>query len=711
MQIYKSLRLDWIYPLLLGTIAFWMVAGFTPINPQNIGWLLGRLDPTQHYLGWDFYRHADWTSPIGLNPKFGLDISSSIVYSDSIPLLAIPLKLISPLLPSQFQYLGPWIFLCFILQSWCAWKIAGLFCNDNLLRILASVLFIFCPPLLWRLNTPAGGHAALLSHFFILWALYLSLASNQTRKTLMWSLLFSASVLTHFYLFAIVSVIWLTDLACYIYIQKTSSGLKRAFNEFIIIISCVLICAWQAGYFTIAATLNNERGYGFYGMNVLGPLDPQGWSYIIGEVTNPSDWGEGFSYLGLGLIAAILFALIGSLRKSQKGNIKYLNLGPKFTFFLLMAAGLIIFSISNRIGLGNYSISLSIPAWAISKADILRSSARMFWPVYYLITIATFVLIIQGFSKRSATLILSLCIAIQIIDTSRGWLNIRNSLAVDKSYEINPPKLSNPFWNEAASHYQNIVLAPALDMPPNWEQFAMLATKYRLGTNSIHMARIDIDRQYAANKKLDDQINTGNFDRSTLYIVEDRYVIAASATKSSDSVLARINDLNVLAPGWDQCNDCPTIKNSLLIKSSQFSPHLMHPIYFSTGSPYLSYYLRSGWSWPESWGTWSDNTKAILNFSWPSKRVNTLNLVLNAFQGGEVAQNIKVSINGQPYQKYSLAKETNNEITIVFSAGMKAEKYLSVEFEIESPKRPYDISINNGDKRKLGIGIISATFK
>ena len=50
--------LSFLYPLLLGAIAFFMVVGFEPLNPVNAGWILGRLDPTQHYLGWLFYRNS-----------------------------------------------------------------------------------------------------------------------------------------------------------------------------------------------------------------------------------------------------------------------------------------------------------------------------------------------------------------------------------------------------------------------------------------------------------------------------------------------------------------------------------------------------------------------------------------------------------------------------------------------------------------------------
>ena len=216
--------LSFLYPLLLGAIAFFIVVGFEPLNPLNAGWILGRLDPTQHYLGWLFYRNGPWTIPIGLNPLFGQDLSSSIVYSDSIPLLAIPLKAISFVLPEKFHYFGLWIFGCFILQAWLAWKILGIYTKDTALKLFGCGLFVFFPPMLWRINTPAGGHAALVGHFLILWALYLILRPSQKKSPLLWILLLSLSVLTHFYLFTIIALLWITHLLNHRYIQNDISN-------------------------------------------------------------------------------------------------------------------------------------------------------------------------------------------------------------------------------------------------------------------------------------------------------------------------------------------------------------------------------------------------------------------------------------------------------------------------------------------------------
>jgi len=104
-------------PLLLGCIFFYSVVGIGPLDPQNLSWIFGRFDPPQHYLGWSFYRNSPWSLPIGSNPNYGIDIGSSVVYSDSVPIMAIFFKLLSPFLGSPFQYFGIWLLICFALQA------------------------------------------------------------------------------------------------------------------------------------------------------------------------------------------------------------------------------------------------------------------------------------------------------------------------------------------------------------------------------------------------------------------------------------------------------------------------------------------------------------------------------------------------------------------------------------------------------------------
>jgi len=703
--------LSFLYPFILGAITFFLTVGFTHLDPNNAHWILGRLDPTQHYLGWLFYRSGEWTFPVGLNPLFGQDLSSSIVYSDSIPLLAIPLKLLGPLLPERFHYFGLWIFASLILQAWFAWRILSLYTQSDAIRIFACSLFVFFPPLLWRINTPAGGHSALVGHFLVLWALFLILRPSQNNRWLLWVLLLSTSVLTHFYLFAIIVFLWLSDLANHYFIQKNLS-MKQVIYEIALALLCVLFLAWQAGYFVITASLNNDRGYGFYGMNVLGLIDPQGWSYVLSDRTNPSSWGEGFAYLGLGVITAGLIAGL-TLLKSHSKNIENLKVFfNQHRYLGLLIVFLTFFAISNHVGIGDWSFTYPLPEWLLRIADALRSSARLFWPVQYLLIIAIVIAIIRSYSHKIAISILATCCILQIVDTSNGWLKNRDQLAAEYPADLYAQALSNPFWNEAALHYRNLTLVPSVNRPPNWENFAIYAASHHLTTNAVHMARVDLEKQEASNTKLNQEIETGQFDNNTLYVVENRFVISALANAPSNTAIAKIDTFNIIAPGWNQCGKCPPIQPSLILTKDRFTSELGETISFANSSPDRSYYLRSGWSWSEDWGTWSDSKTAILNLSWPMQSPKSISLKFDTFvvKGKHPIQEIDVKVNGVFYKRLVLNQVYDNKLEITFIPEMKVSKYLAIEFEMHNLARPVDLIEDRPDHRKLGVGVRSAVF-
>ena len=79
--------------LFFGTLAFVLLTGGSILLPSNDQWLMIG-DAAQHQIGWEFFRStALFQWPIGLNPSLGLVFSSSIVFTDSIPLASFCLNL------------------------------------------------------------------------------------------------------------------------------------------------------------------------------------------------------------------------------------------------------------------------------------------------------------------------------------------------------------------------------------------------------------------------------------------------------------------------------------------------------------------------------------------------------------------------------------------------------------------------------------------
>lgn len=105
---------------LLGALVFLVLYGVRVLDPVCVDWILNNPspDPSQHYLGWVFYRRSGWHLPyLGANYSAIYPYRTSILYTDSIPLLAVVCKLLGGVLPARFQYLGLWGLFCYAMRA------------------------------------------------------------------------------------------------------------------------------------------------------------------------------------------------------------------------------------------------------------------------------------------------------------------------------------------------------------------------------------------------------------------------------------------------------------------------------------------------------------------------------------------------------------------------------------------------------------------
>ena len=166
---------------LLGALVFLLIFGFQVLDFTYTDWLLPKDggDLSQHYLGWVEYRASAWNFPIGLMDNVLYPEKVSVVYTDSIPLLAFFFKLISGILPANFQYLGLFGLLCYVLQGGFAAILIFHFTKQKWPSVIGSLLFSCSLLLLHRMFA----HTALSAHFLILASLYLWLCREDQIST------------------------------------------------------------------------------------------------------------------------------------------------------------------------------------------------------------------------------------------------------------------------------------------------------------------------------------------------------------------------------------------------------------------------------------------------------------------------------------------------------------------------------------------------
>jgi hypothetical protein len=663
---------------------------------------------TLEYLGWAFYRYGPWTFPIGLNTNFGLDISSSIIYSNSMPLFAMVFKPFSSLLGEPFQFWGIWILLCFVLQAWMAWLLLSLITKHLWVKIFATGLLLFSPPMLSQI----GFHNSTIGHFPILAALYLILRPSQDKRVAWWSILLPCTLMIHPYTFAMLVALWLADLLDKLLIQKKLS-LLQVLLEIVCAFATTLLVAWQAGYFMNVSP--GETGFGMYRMNLLAMFDPSGfdarnWSFLysLPWVRNNNNY-EGFVYLGLGLIL-VLAIVLPVIAKHGK---KLTQLLRSHIFIFLCLICLLLFSLSNNIGIGPWTLTIPLTPKLFSIASILRASARMFWPVFYVVAITSIYFLIRGYSNRIATVVLGIALSIQILDTSGAWLEIKNKINHPGALPIS--SLSDPFWVDATKHYNKVVRVPVWNEQVIWEKFANYAAQYQLGTNSVFMGRVDQQKIERSNQKINEILAHGKFDPSTLYIVEDNFVPKFSkAMNPKTDLLARFNEVNVFAPGWLSCQDCSKINDAAKINpaiSNDRLTRISERIDLSRLGKYSKVYLGGGWSVPEGWGVWSLDKKASITLPLPAETPKKIIIEAQAFIGGaQASQEVDILINGIPQAKAVLTKRYGNQIEVLLDPSILNSERLKIEFLFPTAISPKTLGIGI-DERPLAIGLETVRYE
>jgi hypothetical protein len=681
-----------LLPLLFGVLAFFCVIGPRALDPQNIAWL-EQGDPATHYLGWEYFRHSPWTFPLGLNPFYGVELGSSIIFSDSNPLLALLFKPFNAWLPATFQYFGLWLLACFVLQAWFGWKLLGLMTGNPLIRLLGTGLLVVSPPMFLRM----GGHPSLSGHFLILAALYLALLPNLYRRRLAWGALLAVTAMVHAYLLAMVALIWVADLLGKTFSQQLTR--RQGLLEGVLLFAVVSACCWQAGYFTIADGAQSG-GFGLYRMNLLSPFDPAGWSFILPDLPKASGDYEGFNYAGLGVLLLVPLALMAWLRNPQplKDELRIRR------WLLLALIGLSLFALSNQIGVGAHTFSYPLPKIVTNLANIFRASGRMFWPVLYALILMVMFLLVRGYRPRIVVALLALALTIQIVDTRNGWLGLRQSKMMTPSAEWATP-MRDPFWASAAAHYLNVRSLMPQNQSEHWQVIADFAATHGLKTDAVYLGRMSSKALEQARKKAQRMLESGQYDADSLYILDDTVLTdAAKSVNSETDLLTRVDGLVVLAPGWKRCSQCLSMPDEGRQMSLLALTRPGQALTFN----YTTRQLASGWSTPESWGTWTAGQQVQIDVRVTPEARSIVLDVMAFVLPQHPAQRVIVSVNGEQVLTTQLVQLQDNHLDIPITAAIRQHladtDRLTIELQLPDAISPQQLGLND-DSRVLGLGL------
>ena len=531
---------DTILLLALSILIFHLIFGFHLIDFQNIYWLPD--DAYNGFLGWSFYRGETFFSfPLFKIFNYGSGVGSTIIYTDSLPIMAIIFKPFSNLLPVNFQYFGLWIFVSSLLTSFFMNKILTYYRIDLFSKVMITTIILLSPIVLERF---IAGHINLMSHWIILAGIYLYIRKEQNFTT--WLVLILISILIHGYLFAMTIAI-----AIFTYIKEylINQDIKKCFKYVIITILFSSISLYIFGYFEVQADEVFHGGWGGYRLNLLSFINPIGrslnWSQLTGDLftykaLQLGDLIEGFNYFGLG----ILITIIGSIYFGIKTKFYFIN--KKVKVLLVFSLLLLVFAITNKIGLGGSELfAYNMPEILKPLTKPFRASARFFWPIYYFLSIGSIIVIYSQLKGKNAIVFIFIICCIQIVDIYPGIKTIMAFNSKENIQNINRMDTSQEGLSLRTKDYNNIFYVFPEYANQNWRELAYFAYKNNKKTNFGYFARRNLRIQKKFIENIKASFESGNLDKDSIYYFSDIQIFNEYYEKvSSISEKLVVNDTN-----------------------------------------------------------------------------------------------------------------------------------------------------------------------
>lgn len=395
---------------LLGAVFFVLLYGVRVLNPTDTSWIFNSgVDPSQHYLGWALYRSSEVRLPyLGMSYATVYPYRTSIIYTDSIPLLALFFKAIGSLLPGRFQYLGIWGLFCFMAQGFfgqkIVWRISGAETRGTAVRwgtVLSALLFLLYPVLTVRMF----GHTALAGNWLILMGIWLWLCCEDSlpKACLWWGVMGLLCVGIHQYYLPMLGILAVGHAVSRLMRGK---GPALALLPILCYCGCALAELFVLGAFSGNFADSAPSGW-FTGADPLNLLVPglySGWEVDI--------------YMGAGCVLACLLACVLAVMVWFRLPRGKRNDGPAHrSEWILSAVVMGVLSLfaaaSNSITIGGvHLVDLPMPGPVLTLWRTFAICGRIAWLTGYLLVAVACGLLLR-YGQRLGVAAVALCIVVQ----------------------------------------------------------------------------------------------------------------------------------------------------------------------------------------------------------------------------------------------------------------------------------------------------------
>ncbi|MBQ9606176.1 MAG: hypothetical protein IJV16_03245 [Lachnospiraceae bacterium] len=497
-----------VFSMLLGAFLFILIYGPYVLNPFYDDWIFmtGERDLPQHYLGFCLYRSSPWQFPLGLVTTASFPHDMSVIYTDAIPLFAFAGKLLDPVLPHTFQYLGIFGLLSMALTGGVGALIVYEYTDKKWVAILSSVLYSMSWVLLYRMFY----HTSLTSHWLFLLAFYLwirlDLKEHVSLNCIAFFVLSVMSMLIHPYIWAMCGGIIAMCLIEYFIENK---NIKRFALYGLSFCMAGFLCLFAFGAFTggVGASL----GAGSYEANLNTFINSMGYALIPGMPVALLQY-EGFGYLGAGVLLLLVAALLTAVVKRFRPHMDLHR-----WILLITAVCFVIFSIIPEISWGEHILlGINLGKAGRTIVGIFRSNGRFIWPVCYMLMTLSIVFIARKLNRKRLLILFVLCLVFQTMDMMPYLMEEHGRFAI-RDYDYKGILDDNPALDAVIDRYDHIVMdIKGGEVEQYLSYYAYL---HGMTTNDFYYARPIESKVQNTLEALRDDMSRNKYDDTLLYVL------------------------------------------------------------------------------------------------------------------------------------------------------------------------------------------------
>lgn len=584
LTLSRGLSLYWLVAIIAGVLDVWLLVGWREINPLNLSWLAG--DSAQYQVGWEFLRHEhSWRLPPTMLTRLDYPTGTSASNLDIIPLVGVILRPLSSFLPQNFQYLGLYAVLCYILQMYYGLRLVSLSSTDRVVTVLGGLFFLLSPVLTIRLY---GGHFPHSSHWILLACIYYYFRATRengglarTMVPLLVLCTIAGAISPYFALMAML-LAFATLFRSYLearehprhLLDEAASPLEsqrprrpgpiHSYSFWRVMIPvATLVSLTVFGFVNIGNFGASE--YTDFSMNILSPINPLSGALLfkhIPLVDSRQDY-EGYNYLGLGVLLLLLVVLVRKpefLRGLWSATLRPL---------VIVSAIFTLLALSLRVTFGNHVLfTIPVPHAIYYWLAAFRASGRLFWPVHYLLVLGAIGGIV--FSIRSVMwqrVVLAAALVLQYGDL----LPLRNDTAI-ASERSRPDPLVSADWQLLAPQHRHLVILPAMqcdqsDVSPGgleaWPHFARLVARSDLTLNSAYLGRIGASAYAIDCTSTPGDVLRHGLRPDTAYVLSDAFALKILQKRVPVHYCRRVDGFNLCTYDPERAHKSPMLVDVL----------------------------------------------------------------------------------------------------------------------------------------------------